>query len=167
MRHAQRRVFHLARLLTEDRPQQLLLSGQLGLALGRDLANQDVTRANLSADIDDAALVEVAQTLLTDVWNVARDLLGTELRVARLYLMLLNVNAGEEVLAHDALADQDGVLKVATLPAHERHQDVLAERHLAALRRGAIGEHLALRHVVALVDDWPLVDAGALVRAHE
>ena len=47
VRHAQRGVLHLARLLTEDRPQQLLFRGQLGLALRRDLADQDVARAAL------------------------------------------------------------------------------------------------------------------------
>src|SRR4029079_4687577 len=38
VRQAQRAVLHLAGLLTEDRPQEALFRGQLGLALGRDLA---------------------------------------------------------------------------------------------------------------------------------
>ena len=42
VRQAQRGVLHLAGLLAEDRAQQALLGGQLGLALGRDLADQDV-----------------------------------------------------------------------------------------------------------------------------
>ena len=42
VRHLQRGVAHLAGLLAEDRAQQPLLRGQLGLALGRDLADQDV-----------------------------------------------------------------------------------------------------------------------------
>ena len=53
VRQAQARVLHLARLLTEDRAQQALLRGQLGLALGRDLADQDVARLDLGADVDD------------------------------------------------------------------------------------------------------------------
>ena len=61
VRHAQAGVLHLARLFTEDRPQQALLGGQLGLALRRDLADQDVARLDLGADADDAVLVEVAQ----------------------------------------------------------------------------------------------------------
>src|SRR5215831_6643053 len=47
MRHAQRRVLHLARFFTEDRAQQALLGRQLGLALRRDLADQDVARLDL------------------------------------------------------------------------------------------------------------------------
>ena len=61
------RVLHLARLLAEDGAQQLLLGGQLGLALGRDLADQDVAGVHLGAQADDAVLVQVAQALLADI----------------------------------------------------------------------------------------------------
>ena len=44
-RHAQRGVLHVRRLLAEDRAQQLLFRRELGLALRRDLADQDVARA--------------------------------------------------------------------------------------------------------------------------
>ena len=50
----------VAGLLAEDGVQQLLLGRELGLALGRDLADQDVARLDRGADADDAALVEVA-----------------------------------------------------------------------------------------------------------
>ena len=40
----ERRVAHVAGLLAEDRAQQLLFRRQLGLALRRDLADQDVAR---------------------------------------------------------------------------------------------------------------------------
>ena len=64
MRHLQARVADLARLLTEDRAEQTLFRRQLGLALGRDLADEDVARADLGADADDAALVEVLEDVL-------------------------------------------------------------------------------------------------------
>ena len=99
MRQAQARVLNLARLLTEDRAEQALLCRQLGLALGRDLADEDVAGLDLGADVDDAVLVEVLEALLADVRDVARDLLGTELGVARLDLVLLDMDAGEDVVA--------------------------------------------------------------------
>ena len=140
VRQAQRGVLHLARLLAEDRAQQALLRGQLGLALGRDLADQDVAGADLGADVDDPLLVEVLEGLLADVRDVARDLLGAQLGVPRLDLVLLDVDAREQVVAHEALADHDRVLVVAALPAHERHQDVPAERELAAVGRRRVGD---------------------------
>ena len=164
---AQAGVLNLARLLTEDRAQQALLGGQLGLALGRDLADQDVARLDLGADVDDAVLVEVLERLLADVGDVAGDLLGTELGVARLDLVLLDVDAGEQVLAHEAVADDDGVLVVAALPAHEGDQDVAAEGQLAAVGRAAVGDRLADLDAVADLDDRALVDARALVGADE
>src|SRR5581483_8856796 len=131
VRHAQGGVLDFARLLAEDRAQQFLLGGQFGLALWRDLADQNILGTDLGADIDDAALVEVAQALLTHVWNVARDLLRSQLGVAGVDLVFLNVDRGKKILAHNALADQNGVLVVATFPAHKSHQDVLAQRQFA------------------------------------
>ena len=64
VRHLQARVADLTRLLTEDRAEQTLFRRQLGLALGRDLADEDVARADLGADADDAALVEVLEDVL-------------------------------------------------------------------------------------------------------
>ena len=58
-RQPQRRVAHVGGLLAEDGAQQLLLRRHRALALGRDLADQDVARVHLGADEDDAGLVEV------------------------------------------------------------------------------------------------------------
>ena len=143
-RHLEAGVAHVARLLAEDRAQQLLLGGELGLALGRDLADQDVAGLDRGADADDAALVEVLERRLRDVRDVARDLLGAELGVARLDLELLDVDRGVVVLAHQLLGDQDGVLEVVAAPGHERHQHVAAERELALLGARAVGQHVAL-----------------------
>ena len=162
------RVLHLARLLAEDRPQQALLRGQLGLALGRDLADEDVAGADLGPDVDDALLVEVLEGLLADVRDVAGDLLGPELRVARLDLVLLDVDAREQVVADEAIADDDRVLVVAALPAHERDEDVPAERELALLGRRSCRRsprRSATRWPTSTIG--PLVDARALVAAHE
>ena len=92
VRHLERGVAHLARLLTEDRAQQPLLGRELGLALGGDLAHQVVPGVDLGPDAHDPALVEVLQDLLGDVGDVAGDLLGAELGVAGVDLVLLDVD---------------------------------------------------------------------------
>ncbi len=46
---------------------------------GRDLADQDVARAHLGADADDAVIVEVREHVLGEVRNLAGDLLGPSL----------------------------------------------------------------------------------------
>src|SRR5206468_7080814 len=79
VRDLQGRVAHLARLLLEDRPDELLLRRQLGLALGRYLADQEVARPDLGADANDAPIVEVLEGLLGAVRDVARDLLVAQL----------------------------------------------------------------------------------------
>ena len=123
--HLERGVADLARLLLEDRADQLLLGGQLGLALRRHLADQQVAGADLGADADDAALVEVAQRLLGAVRDVAGDLLVAELRRARVDLVLLDVDRGELVVLDEALGEDDRVLEVVALPGHEGDQQFL------------------------------------------
>ena len=76
-RHAQRGVLHVGGLLAEDRPQQLLFRRELGLALRRHLAHQDVARAHFGADEGDARLIELGERGVAHVRDVGRDLLGT------------------------------------------------------------------------------------------
>ena len=61
-RHLERRVLHVLRLLTEDRGQQLLFRRELGLALRRDLADENVARLDVRANANDSALVEIDQS---------------------------------------------------------------------------------------------------------
>src|SRR3954469_14927703 len=98
VRHLQARVANLTRLLTEDRAQQALFRRELGLALRRDLADEDVARADLGPHADDPAVVEVFQELFRHVRDVARDLFRTELGVARFDLVLLDVARGQDVV---------------------------------------------------------------------
>ena len=167
VRDLERRVADLAGLLTEDGAQQALLRGQLGLALGRDLADEQVTVTDLGADADDAALVEVGQDLLGDVRDVPGDLLGAQLRVAGVDLVLLDVDRGEDVVLDQTLAEDDRVLVVVALPRHERDEQVAPERHLATVGRRTVGDDAAGLEPVAFVDDDDLVVARALVGARE
>src|SRR5690554_79270 len=167
VRDLERGVAHLARLLAEDRAQQALLRRQLGLTLGGDLAYEDVACRDLGTDADDAALVEVGEDLLGDVRDVPRDLLGAELRVARVDLVLLDVDRGEHVVLHETLAEDDRVLEVVALPRHERDEEVAPERELALVRRRTVGDDRADLDAVARLDDHALVVARALVRAAE
>src|SRR5690606_18035394 len=167
VRDLQRGVANLTALLVEDGAQQALLGAQLGLALRRDLADEDVAGADLGTDADDAALVEVLQQLGADVGEVTGDLLLAQLRVAGVDLVLLDVDRGEGVVLHQLLAEDDRVLEVVTLPRHERNEQVLAERELAVLGGGAVGEDLAHRHALTGVDDDALVVGRALVGAVE
>jgi hypothetical protein len=139
----QRAVAHVARLLAEDRAEELLLGRELGLALRRDLPDEDVARLHLGADAHDAGLVEVLEGLFAHVGDVAGDLFLAELGVAGDALELLDVDRGEDVLLGDALGDEDRVLEVVALPGHERDDDVRAQRELAHVAGGAVGEHVA------------------------
>ena len=149
----------------EDRVQQLLFGRQLALALGRHLADQDVARLDVGADLDDAVIVEVPQRLLRDVGDVAGELLAAQLGLADLDLELLDVDRGVDVVPHQLLADDDRVLEVVAVPGHEGDQDVAAQGELALVGRGTVGQDLALLDLLAHLDDRLLVQAGPLVQA--
>jgi hypothetical protein len=156
-------VADLSGLLAEYGAQQALLGGEVGLALGRDLAHQDVAGTDLGADGDDAALVQILQRVVAHAGDVAGDLLGSQLGVAGVALIFLYMDGGENVLHDKALGNQDGVLVVVAFPGHKADEDVLAQGNLALAGGGAVGQHVALLHPLAQRDDGTLVYAGALV----
>ncbi len=61
----------------------------------------------------------------------------------------------------------DRVLEVVALERHERDEQVRAERELAVVGRGAVGQDRARDHLVAELHDRLVVDERALVGAHE
>ena len=167
VRHAQRGVAHLARLLAEDSAQQTLLSRELRLAFRRDLADEDIAWAHISADGDDALLVEILERILCNVRDVARDFLRAELRIARVALVLLDVDGGIEVALDEVLREQNGILVVVALPWHIGNDDVIAERELTVIRCRTVSDGLLFLDDIAFVDDWHLIDTRTLVRAQE
>src|SRR6266700_461866 len=167
MRHTQRRILHLTRLLTKDRTQQLLLSRQLRLTLRRNLAHQNILSPHLRTNINDPPLIQIAQTLLTHIGNIPRNLLRAQLRIASLNLILLNMDRRKVILLHNTLTDQNSILIVATFPAHKGHQNVLPQSQLPILRRRTIRNHLTRIHIIALAHNRSLIDTRPRIRAHK
>src|SRR4249919_759211 len=164
-RNAERAVLHVGGLLAEDRAKELLFRRQLRFALRRDLADHDVAGAHFGADVHHAGFVEAVERLLRNVRDVGGDFLRAQLGVARDAGQLFDVDRGVAILFHHALGEQDGVFEVVAVPRHERDQHVLAERELADVGRGTVGQHVAAGHAVAHVHQRGLVDAGVLVGA--
>ena len=97
---------------------------------------------DLGADADDAALIQIAQRVLTDVGDVAGDFFRTELGVAGLDLEFLDVDGGVVVVAHEFFGDEDRVFEVVTTPRHEGDEHVAAEAELALLGAGTVSDDL-------------------------
>src|SRR5215471_16302511 len=66
-RAVQRRILHVACLFAEDRAQQFFFGSELGFALRRHLAHQNVARLHRRADANDAALIQIAQEAVCDI----------------------------------------------------------------------------------------------------
>ena len=74
------------------------------------------------------------------------------------------MNRSKALVADDALRNQDRVLEVIAVPRHERDQHVLAERELAHVGGGAVGDHVALGDQVTHPHQRTLIDIGVLIR---
>ena len=77
------------------------------------------------------------------------------------------MDRGEHVVTDDPFGDQDRILEVVTVPRHEGAQHIAAKREFAELGRRTVGDDVARHHRVPHLDEWPLGDAGVLVRALE
>src|SRR5467141_1293349 len=166
-RAVERSVANIAGLFAEDGAEQFFFRRERGLALRRNLADEDVTRLHDRTDADHSALVEIAEERLADVGNIASDFLGAELGIARFDFVLLDVNRGVVVVLDQLFADQDGVFEVVAAPREEGHENVAAESEFAAFRARAVGKNLPLLHAVAYANQRLLADASVLVRTLE
>ncbi len=92
VRYPQRGVFYLAGFLTEYGAQELLLGGKLCFSLGRNLAHQNIIRANPGPDSNDAIFVKFPQAFLTHIRDVTGDFLWAKFSIAGFYLILFNVD---------------------------------------------------------------------------
>ena len=67
----------------KDRAQQFLFRRELGFALGRDLADQDIAGLDLGTDKHDARLIQLGQRAFAHVGQVGRDFFGAQLGIPR------------------------------------------------------------------------------------
>ena len=167
MRDLERGIAHFTCLLTEDRAQEALFSGELGLALRGDLADEHIAGVHFSTDTDDAIRVEIGDHVFGDVRDLAGDLLRAELGIACIDLVFRDMDRGEQVFCDHTLGDDDSVLVVEAFPWHVSDHEVLAERKLCAIAGWTISQNVADFNAVALLHDGLVVHATALVGALE
>ena len=151
-RHLERAVLHVLGFFAEDGREELFFRRQLGFALRRDLADEDVARLYMGSDPDNAPLIEIHERLIGDVGNFPGDLFLAPLGVPNVKLQLLDMNRRVHVVLHQPLGQHNGVFEVVPVPGHERDGDVAAQRQLPGVGRRTIGNHLAGRDLVADLD---------------
>ena len=167
VRQTQRVVANLARLLAENRAQQSFLGGEVGFALRRNLADEDIARVNLRADTDNSALVKFLQSVWGEVGDIVGDFLGAELCFTALEFVFFYMNRGVYIVVDKLLVDENRVLVVVALPRHKADESVLSERDFAVLGCGTVCDNLTLGDTLALAYNRALVYAVALVASLE
>ena len=159
----QRIILHILACPAEDGMQQFFLWRQLSLALGRDLTHKDVAGTDVGSDPHDARLVEIVQSPFAHIGDVAGELLATELGIADLDVVFLDVDRGVDVILHQLFADNDGVLEIETIPGHKADEYIATQSQFALVDAGTVSKHLVLLDLLAELHDRLLVLAGSFV----
>ena len=77
------------------------------------------------------------------------------------------MNRSINVVFNDPLRDNNRILKVITIPRHERYEHVPTESKLTRLCVWSIRENVTLLDLVTDFNNRLLVDAGSCIRTHE
>ena len=162
-RYAQRRIFNIAGLFTENCPQQFLLRREHGLALRRYLAHQHVTGSNFSTDTNNTGIIQVAQGLIADIRNVTGDLFLAQLGIPGHSLENLDMDRGKGIFLEQPFIDKNGILKVIAAPGHEGDGHVLAQGQFTDLDRGSVCQYISFLHPFSGQNQRFLIKTGILV----
>ena len=161
--HALAGVAHILGLFTKDCTQQTLLTAELLLALWCNLADQDITRLNLRANLHNTALIQVAKAVLTHIGNIACHDFWTKLCLAHLDGVVLDIDTGKGVIFYQATAQNHRVVHVVAAPRHKGYQQVLTEGELTIGNGRALDERVALRNGLATANPDFLVDTTIVI----
>ncbi len=74
------------------------------------------------------------------------------------------MDGSQAVFLNHFLGNEDRVLKVVTVPGHERDTHVLPQSQLTQIHGRAVSQHVTTGNFIALVNNGALVDTGVLVR---
>src|SRR5262249_6853944 len=118
-RHDERSIPYIPGLLTEDSLEQLLFRTQLRFTFGGDFPHEDIPRANLSTNTNDAAFIQVSQRFLAHIRDISSNFFLALLRIAGFNLEFLNMDRGKALFFYNPLANDDGIFEVIPSPGHE------------------------------------------------
>ena len=131
------------------------------------MTDQNIALLDFRADTNNAVLVEVAQCSLRQAWNIAGNLLRSELGISSFLLVFFDVNAAIIIFTHQRLRHANRVFIVITIEWHDRNRDVLTERQTTLQACRTVSNDLPSFDLLANFDNWALIVVGAHVRAQE
>ena len=167
MGHLQRCVSDFSRFFTKDGTQQTFFRRQLRLALRCHFSDQDIPRADLGADTDNTALIQILQGIFADTRNISCDLFRSQLRISGFCFVFFNMNGRINVFLYETLAQQDSILVVISFPCHKSDQRILSEGQLTLAGGRSVRDHLSGFHTVIFVYNRLLIVAVALIASRE
>ena len=167
MRNSQGSVSHLSGFFTKDCTEQSFLSAEVVLALRCNLTYQNVCGFNLCTNSDNTFFVQILQRIVTHVRDVSGDFFWSQLGISRFCFIFYDVKRSQNVVHQKFLVEDDRVLVVVTFPSHESNQKVLSEGDFTQFCRRSVSDDFSFFYVLAVTNNWSLVDTGTLVGSLE
>src|SRR5690606_41779237 len=81
----------------------------------------------MGTNSDKTILIEILSSFFADIGNVGSKLFKTSFCITHLKGVLINVDRGKNILFNQLFIDYDSILKVVTLPGHERNLEVATQ----------------------------------------
>ena len=101
---------------TEDRVEQFFFRCEFALRFRRDLTDENIAGLHTRPGNNDSFIVEMAESLLGDVWNVPGEFFAAKLCFANLHVELVDMNRRVNIVLAKTLRKNDCVFEVVTFP---------------------------------------------------
>ena len=165
--NAQRRITNIRSLFAEDSSQQLLFRSNWRFAFRCNFTDQNIASFNLSTDINNTGLIQITQSIFTNVRNITCDFFLTQLCIASHNFKFFNMKRCKDIITRNSFREQNRVFIVQTIPRHKGDQNVFTQRQFAHVRALSVSHNIAGLNFIADFNQRNLVNAGILVRSTE
>ena len=126
VRYTQGAVTYLTCFFTKDSTQQTFFSSQLGFAFRSNLTYQNIARTYFCTNADNATFVQILQSFVRYVRNLAGDFLFTKLGIAGITVIFFNMDRSKDISLYQVFVQQNSILVVIAFPRHISNDNVVA-----------------------------------------
>ena len=126
MRYTQGAVTYFTCFFTKDSTQKTFFSSQLGFAFRSNLTYQNIARTYFSTNADNTTLVQILQSFVRYVRNLAGDFLFTKLGIAGITVIFFNMDRSKDISLYQVFVQQNSILVVIAFPRHISNDYVVA-----------------------------------------
>ncbi len=166
MRNSQGCITDFSFFLAKNGTEESFLRSQFGFSLRSYFSDQNITRTNISTDHDDAAFVEVFESVFRNTEQLSGNFFCSKLGVTCLAFVFLDVDGGVKIILTRAFGDRTASSWL--YPSQDKpNERVFTKGKFAPVCRHTVSQYGTDFNTVTLKYYRTLVEAVGLVGTHE